>query len=168
MAEFRSCLIAVSLLLGTIGSVQAYLGRVVQFDILLHGKRILVAGHLDDGSPDPDEVWRQLSEMELQNPASRFVLTEEETERLRGYHQSLEECVKDNCVKIEGMIRIFCRYGGDISVDSLTLHRRDAKAPWRIDSKQVMELMAKPFVDPQRRTMEQLDRAREMEAKSGR
>lgn len=148
-------------------ALRANLGRVVQFDILLDGKKILVAGRLDDGGPKPDEVWRELAELDLQNPAKRFVLSEEETERLMEYERQLESMAKENRVKIEGKIRIFCRYGGDITVDSLTLVRKDARSPWRIDSKQVMEMMGKRLVDPQRRTMEQLDRAREIESKSG-
>jgi hypothetical protein len=166
MAECRRLLIALSILCGTIGTVHAFLGRVVQFDILLDGKTILVAGHLDDGGAKPDEVWRELSELDLRNPARRFVLSEEETERLMEYERHLESMAKDNRVKIEGKIRIFCRYGGDITVDALTLLRKDVKSPWRIDSRQVLEMMDKRFVDPQRRTMEQLDRAREIEAKS--
>jgi hypothetical protein len=83
------------------------------------------------------------------------------------YERQLESMAKENRVKIEGKIRIFCRYGGDITVDSLTLVRKNARSPWRIDSKQVMEMMGKRLVDPQRRTMEQLDRAREIESKSG-
>jgi hypothetical protein len=94
-------------------------------------------------------------------------MSEEETDRLMEYERHLESMAKENRVKIEGKIRVFCRYGGDISLDSLTLMRKDARSPWRIDSKQVMEMMSKRMVDPQRRTMEQLDRAREIEAKTG-
>ena len=148
-------------------ALRANLGRVVQFDILLDGKKILVAGHLDDGGQSPDEVWRELSDLDVQNPTRRSVMSEEETDRLMEYERHLESMAKENRVKIEGKIRIFCRYGGDITVDSLTLVRKDARSPWRIDSKQVMEMMSKRMVDPQRRTMEQLDRAREIESKSG-
>jgi hypothetical protein len=148
-------------------ALRANLGRVVQFDILLDGKKILVAGHLDDGGPNADEVWRELSDLDVQNPARRSVMSEEETDRLMEYERHLESMAKENRVKIEGKIRVFCRYGGDISLDSLTLMRKDARSPWRIDSKQVMEMMSKRMVDPQRRTMEQLDRAREIEAKTG-
>jgi hypothetical protein len=148
-------------------ALRANLGRVVQFDILLDGKKILVAGHLDDGGPNADEVWRELSDLDVQNPTRRSVMSEEETDRLMEYERHLESMAKENRVKIEGKIRVFCRYGGDISLDSLTLMRKDARSPWRIDSKQVMEMMSKRMVDPQRRTMEQLDRAREIEAKTG-
>jgi hypothetical protein len=167
MCDRRTILWMLIWVCGGVVTLRANLGRVVQFDILLDGKKILVAGHLDDGGPNADDVWRELAELDLQNPAKRFVLSEEETDRLMEYERQLESMAKDNRVKIEGKIRIFCRYGGDISLDSLTLMRKDARSPWRIDSKQVMEMMGKRFVDPQRRTMEQLDRAREIEAKTG-
>ncbi len=137
---------------------QASAGRVVTFDILLDGQVVLAANTLDNGGRSPDEVWRDLGSMPLHNPAKKFVLRASEVERLNAFEKSLEPRVRDNRVVLTGKVRVFCRYAGDATTDSLTLIRKDAKSPWTIDPAEVERLAATRSIDPARRTRDQIDR----------
>jgi|GEM_PF-1636120 len=137
---------------------QAQAERVITFDILLDNQVVLTVGEPDNGSRSPDAVWKDLASNPLQNPAKRFVLNAAERERLNAFEQSLEAMARGNRLVLKGKIRIFCRYAGDATTDSLTLIRKDAKSPWTIDPAEVQRLAATRRIDPARRTREQIDR----------
>lgn len=141
-----------------LSQAQAHAGRVISFDILLDNQIVLTAGKLDNGSPSPEAVWKDLASLSLHNPAKRFVLNNAETERLNAFEQSLEHRARDNRLVLQGKIRIFCRYAGDATTDTLTLIRKDAKSPWTIDPAEVERLAATRTIDPARRTRDQIDR----------
>lgn len=138
----------------------AWAGRVVQFDILVDGQVVLVAGTLDRGEADFDRVWDYLKSLPLVDPAVRFVLAPEEKTRLAAFQQQLAARATDNAVTLAGEIRIFCRYAGDVTVKQLRLVRDRPNLPWYIEPRQVDEMAKLRTVDPQRRTRAQVDEVR--------
>lgn len=147
-----------ALVLWLVGGRAALAGRVVYFEILLDGKIVLDVQTLDEGEAGPDAAWNYLKTHPLTNPADSFVLSPDETARLKTFKIVPS---KDDPRKatLSGKIRIFCRYAGDVRCDELRLVRKDEKAPWFIDPKQVDELAKKRTVDPARRVREQVDAA---------
>lgn len=118
-----------TLLMVMLFQANAHAGRVITFDILLDNQVILMVAELDNGSRSPDEVWKDLASCSLQNPAKKFVLNPAERERLNTFEKNLETMARGNRLILKGKIRIFCRYAGDATTDSLTLIRKDAKSP---------------------------------------
>lgn len=147
-----------TLLMVMLFQANAHAGRVITFDILLDNQVILMVAELDNGSRSPDEVWKDLASCSLQNPAKKFVLNPAERERLNTFEKNLETMARGNRLILKGKIRIFCRYAGDATTDSLTLIRKDANSPWTIDPAEVERLAATRTIDPARRTREQIDR----------
>lgn len=149
---------AVALVCLLLGGRSALAGRVVYFEILLDGKIVLDLKTLDEGEAGPDAAWDYLKTRPLNNPADSFVLSPEETARLKAFKIVP---AKDDPLKatLSGKVRIFCRYAGDARCDALRLVRKDEKAPWLIDPKQVDELAKKRTVDPARRVRAQVDAA---------
>lgn len=147
---------ALALCLGSAGSAQA--ARVVQFEILVDGQVVLTVYTHDQGGASADTVWGYLKTEPTKNPAEVFVHSAEETERLKAFQAELNKA-GENKTSLKGKCRIFCRYGGDVTVDELKLVRANAKAPWFIDPAQVDELAKKRTVDLARRTRGQVDEA---------
>ncbi len=136
------------------GTASVHAGRVVEFEILVEGKQVLVARTLDDGEFGPDELWDSLKRLPVRNPAKSYVLDETETKRLADFETQFERLADKNTVLLRGEIRVFCRYAGDVSVESLRFVRTDSRSDWFIDPKDV-DAMAKT------RTMDRTFRARE-------
>ena len=154
----RSATIAVIAFLALIVVTRsAQAGRVVQFEILVDGKVVLHAYRLDQGEGF-DIAWNHLKTQPVQNPAERFVLSAEETARLKAFQPEIDKDDPKKAV-IKGNCRIFCRYAGDISVKEIRLVRKDEKAPWFIDPKQVDEMAKVRTIDKAMRTREQVDAA---------
>jgi tetratricopeptide (TPR) repeat protein len=139
-------------------------GRVIQFEILVDDQVVLVATTLDNGEKSPDEVWRGLTDLPVQNPAKRFVVSEQESLRLSAFHEQVEAQAQGNTAVLRGKIRIFCRYAGDITVDTLRLTRQNARTPWYVDPDQVDAMATVRTVDPRRRSRSQVDQANAAEA----
>jgi hypothetical protein len=136
----------------------AQAARVVQFEILVDGQIVLTVFTHDQGGADADKVWGYLKSEPARNPADVYVVTGADAERLKTFHAELSK-ITENKTTLKGKCRVFCRYGGDVTVDELKLVRASNKAPWFIDPAQVDELAKKRTVDPAKRTRGQVDAA---------
>lgn len=134
----------------------AQAARVVQFEILVDGQVVMTVNSHDQGGANADAVWNYLKTEAAKNPADVYVVSGEEAERLKAFHAELSK-TSGNKTTLKGKYRIFCRYGGDVTVDELKLVRANAKAPWFIDPLQVDELAKKRTIDPAMRTRGQVD-----------
>lgn len=155
----RWWLVVAALLLCFAGTGSAQAARVVQFEILVDGQVVLTVYTHDQGGASADTVWGYLKTEPAKNPAEVFVVSGEDAERLKAFHAELNK-TSGKTTTLKGKCRIFCRYGGDVTVDELRLVRANAKAPWFVDPAQVDELAKKRTVDPARRTRGQVDAAR--------
>jgi hypothetical protein len=135
----------------------AQAGRVVQFEILVDGKVVLTLHKLDQGEA-ADTVWGYLKTDPVKNPSDVYLVSAEEAERLKAFQDWLNK-TGENKVALKGKYRIFCRYGGDVTVDELRLVRASAKALWFLDPAQVDELAKRRTVDGAQRVRAQVDAA---------
>jgi hypothetical protein len=133
----------------------AQAGRVVQFEILVDGKVVLILHKLDQGEA-ADTVWGYLKTDPVKNPGDVYLVGAEEAARLKTFQDELNK-TGQNKVTLKGKCRIFCRYGGDVTVDELRFVRASAKAPWFLDPAQVDELAKRRRVDAAKRVREQVD-----------
>lgn len=153
---FRPILIVTMFALSCAQAGLAHAARVVQFEILVDGQIVLTVYTGDQGEDDADKVWARLKTEPARNPADVFVVTEAEADRLRTFHADLNRSA-NNKATLTGKCRIFCRYGGDVTVAELKLVRANAKAPWFIDPNQVDELAKTRTVDAAKRSRSQVD-----------
>lgn len=131
-------------------------GRVVDFEFVVQGLEVFEATTLDEGE-GPDTVWGYLKTLPIVQVGSRGERAEAELEALKSFHERLLPLVQNNRLEVPGPVRIFCRYGGDVTVESLVLVRDDEKQPWYMDPGQVDETAQRRKIDPQRRTRERWD-----------
>jgi hypothetical protein len=111
----------------------------VQFEIPLDGKVVLEAHRLDQGQ-EPDVVWDYLKGLEFQ-PEKDFRVPVDPDNPLQA--------------TLKGKVRIFARYGGDVTVSTLRLVRdRKELDKWRLDPKEVEKTLKLRKVDPRARVRE--------------
>jgi hypothetical protein len=117
----------------------AHAGRVVQFEILIDGKVVLEAIRLDEGQ-NPDIAWGYLNTLQFE-PQNGFTVPANTDDPLKA--------------RLKGKVRIFCRYGGDVSVDELVLVRdKKENTKWKLDTKEVERTMKLRKVDPKAKVRE--------------
>ncbi|HEX3149288.1 MAG TPA: hypothetical protein VHR66_14535 [Gemmataceae bacterium] len=111
----------------------AQAGRVVQFEVLIDGK-VVLEGHRLDSGQGPDAVWPYLKTLQFE-PQNGFVVP-----------VAIDDPLK---ATLKGKIRIFARYGGDVTVEELALVRDKKDNPkWRLDPKEVERTTRLRKVDP--------------------
>ena len=117
----------------------AQAGRVVQFEILIDGKVVLEVHRLDEGQ-NPEMAWGYLKALQFE-PQNGF-----------GVPANTDDPLK---ATLKGKIRIFARYGGDVTVEELMLVRDNKEdAKWRLDPKEVERTMKLRKVDPKAKVRE--------------
>lgn len=117
----------------------AQAGRVVQFEILIDGKVVLEAHRLDEGQ-NPDIAWGYLKALQFE-PQDGFTVPVNTDDPLKA--------------TLKGKVRIFARYGGDVTVEEFALVRdKKENAKWRLDPKEVERTMKLRKVDPKAKVRE--------------
>ena len=120
--------------------------RVYHFDILLDGKLVLQCVARDQGYESPDEVWDSLKERRFKQPDRRFI---PEKERPAEGFTITPDKSDPLRATLTGKIRVFARYGGDVTVESLELVRdKKDSEEWRLSSKEVARTKKLRKVDP--------------------
>lgn len=146
------------------GVNQAHAGRLVDFEVLLDGQKVLVASRLDWGA-EANTVWNYLKTLPLRKLAETRVVNESESKRLSDFYAKLDKQGPTKAT-LKGDVQIFCRYAGEVTVAELRLVRKDPQSPWLIDPSQVDELSRKRVIDPAMRVREQVDEAQKERAKT--
>jgi hypothetical protein len=124
----------------------AQAARVFYFDILLDGKLILQCVARDEGFESPDQVWDSLSKLQFKQPDRQFIAEKERP--AKGFAITPD---KDDPLRatLKGKVRVFARYGGDVTVTSLNLVRdKKDSQQWRLASKEVERTKKLRKVDP--------------------
>ncbi len=150
---------SLGLWLSVYSSPAAPMGRVVDFEFIVNDVVVFNATTLDEGE-GPDTVWSYLKTLPVEKPKNQWGLSDEQTKSLQDFHDGLPQLVKNNRMEVPGPFRIFCRYGGDVTVDNLKLVRDRTDRPWFVDPQQVEETAKTRAVDPQNRSRVRLDNSR--------
>jgi hypothetical protein len=98
--------------------------RFVKFEIFTDGKAVLQTSTGDTGEP-PDEVWSYLKTLAWKP--------------VKGY-QIKPDAGDPSRATLKGKLRLFAAYGGDASVERLTLVR-GKEGKWTLDPKDVERTM---------------------------
>ncbi len=130
---------------------EAQAGRVVSFDVLLDGKVVLEGRKLDQGE-DADTAWGYLSFLRFEQPNPDYIPEKERPAKGFAIVPDKDDPLK---ATLKGKIRVFCRYAGDVELDSLKLVRakKDGKE-WQLAPEEVERTKKLRKVDPKSKVRE--------------
>jgi hypothetical protein len=123
----------------------AHARRLVEFEILLDGKLILRA-HWGDEGEGPDIVWGYLKTLKFKLPEKEYIREKERPAKDFTVAPDKNDPLR---ATLKGKIRIFARYGGDVTVNTLELVRdKKDSQEWRLSAKEVERTKKLRKVDP--------------------
>ena len=120
--------LALALIFGAlVDPAPAFARRVVTFEILVEGKLALRGTMGDDGGVRANQVWQYLNELRFEVPDP---ITVNPAERVPGDFEIRPKTGNPLRATLKGPVRVFCRYGGDVTVKSLELIRTNSEDNW--------------------------------------
>jgi hypothetical protein len=101
-----------------VSSSAVFAARLVRFQVSVDGKVVMQMSTGDNGSPDADAVWRELTRLELKE-VNGFEVQPNRDNELRA--------------TLKGNVVVECVYAGRADLRELQLVKESEFAPWKID-----------------------------------